>query len=579
MLLMPFAAVGLSLLLAPGQAPGQAAKTPLLPFFSYEVAKTHEAPPHHRAMPLPGVEEGDNQIHLTLVVSADGAVVDASAESGTGSMKFWPEVKGQVMQWTFTPFEENGVPTEAKVEEYVDLAPPERMPKVHVAAPPVRKNSSVAITLMRTGCFGSCPSYTVHVTTGGIEFDGGGFVTAEGKHRAAVDPRAVRELAKTFVADDFYSMAPEYRASVTDCPTYVLSISVDGHTQRVVDYMGTWVGMPEVIADLEDEVDSFAQTKRWIDGTGGLVAALKAEGFNFSSYDAQVILKEAATRGQTDTVQELLDAGVPLKPMPAPAPKEEGEVPEFGHVGWLDAASDHPETLKVLLDAGASKGDQGDLNMALLHAARAGQLESVRELIAAGADPNADLSEEVDVRSSGVMIFSGPGSGSILIGAATGGNPKVVEEILRYHPDLEARDREGNTAVIAASEGEGSRPEEDYAQCVRLLVQAGANANAKNNDGNTALHETFLTAVEKTLLELGADVNARNNDGETPIFTTVDDDAIALYMQHGANPFIRNNKGQTAMEAASEHGPGRVEAFRRALQGRTQGSGGSDQHE
>jgi len=55
-----------------------------------------------------------------------------------------------------------------------------------------------------------------------------------------------------------------------------------------------------------------------------------------------------------------------------------------------------------------------------------------------------------------------------------------------------------------------------------LLVQrGGADVNVRDHDGNTPLHETFLTDVEEELLKPGANVNARNNDGETPIFTTV----------------------------------------------------------
>jgi len=45
---------------------------------------------------------------------------------------------------------------------------------------------------------------------------------------------------------------------------------------------------------------------------------------------------------------------------------------------------------------------------------------------------------------------------------------------------------------------------------VGLLAQAGANVNARDNEGNTPLHETFLTDVEEELLKLGEDVNARN---------------------------------------------------------------------
>jgi ankyrin repeat protein len=71
--------------------------------------------------------------------------------------------------------------------------------------------------------------------------------------------------------------------------------------------------------------------------------------------------------------------------------------------------------------------------------------------------------------------------------------------------------------------------------CVRLLAQAGANVNSHDNEGNTSLHETFLTDVEEELLKVGADLNARNKDGETPIFTTVDNDAIPLITEHGAD--------------------------------------------
>jgi ankyrin repeat protein len=483
-------------------------------------------------------------------------------------MKVWPELRPEVAGWKFVPFEIDGRPVAAEVEEYIDLVPPERLPKHHVAPPPIRPDSHIAIALERTGCFGACPSYTVRVTTTGIEFDGRGFVTAEGKHIAKVDPVAVRHLAKKFIADDFYSLESEYRAGVTDNPTYVLSLDVDGKTKQVEDYVGSWVGMPGVVSELEEDVDELAQTARWIRGGPGLVDALKAEGFNFRSYDAQMTLKQAATRGETGTVEELLDARVPLKPLPAPESKDPDMVPLFQNVGWLNAASRHPGTLKVLLDAGASRGDQNDLDMALLNAARAGNLESMKELIDAGADPNADFSKRADEQSTGggMTITAYGGAGSVLIGAASSGNPDAVREILKHHPSLETRDRQGNTAIIAASEDTGNSPESARAECIRLLVDAGANVNAQNNQGNTALHETFLTAVEEELLKLGADVNARNKDGETPIFTTVDDSAIPLYIRHGANLEIRNNKGQTATEAASEHGPLRVNAFRKAME-------------
>ena len=550
---------------------GQETKRPVYPSFDYDAARTHEIKPHRRTIPHEGVHGGFNQLHLSLVVSTEGAVLQANAEGEEDLLRLWPELKSEVMQWKFAPFEKDGNVTIATVEEYIDLVPPERLPRKHFPAPPVRPQSQVSIALERTGCFGSCPDYTVRVTTAGIVFDGGGFVAARGRHRAKVDPAAVRELAKKFIAVDFYSMDPAYIASVTDCPTYTLSIDVDGNVKQVEDYVGAWVGMPSAISQLEDEVDNLAQTQRWIEGSEGLVSALRAEGFHFKTYDAQAILKEAAGRGQTDTVKELLDADVPLKALPALKPKSADEAPPIENAGWLTAASRNPATLKVLLDAGADENDQNELDRALLNAARGGKLESVKTLIDAGADPNADFTNQIDEESTAGMtaIFHG-GAGSVLIGAAYSGNPDVVREILRYHPDLEARDRSGKTALIAASEDEGDAPDEARAECVRLLAEAGANVNAKDNDGNTALHETFITPVEEELLKLGADVNARNNDGETPLFTTVDHDAIPLYIKHGANLEVRNNKGQTAAEAAQKRGPYYVEAFRKALEHATQ---------
>ena len=536
------------------------------PTFDYSVARSHEIKPHRRSIPHKGVKPGFNQLRLTLTVSPEGDVMNAEAGGDQDALQFWPELQGEVYRWEFTPFEVNGRAVTAEVEEYIDLVPPERLPKKHAAPPVVGPHSKVAITLERTGCFGSCPSYTVTVSTEGIVFDGRGFVVATGKHTDITDPDEVRSLAKHFVAADFYSMDDSYRASVTDNPTYVLKIEIDGHTKQVEDYVGPWVGMPVVITDLEDQVDSFARTQRWISGSDGLVQALREERYNFQTYEAQVLLKDAATRGEAVTVQQLLQVGVPLKPLPAPKPKGPYTGVPFENVGWLNSASSHPEVLKLLIAAGAGRDDQNDKDLALVNAAGSGQLAAVRALIAYGANPNVDLTKLTLTTSSGSMTMQGPGAGSVLIDAAESGNPDVVREILRFHPKLELRDYEGKTAMFAAGDYRDSDKDGARVECVRLLAQAGANVNARDNDGNTPLHETFLTDVEEELLKLGADVNARNNNGETPIFTTVDNDAIPLFIEHGADLTIRNNKGQTVMEAAEDEGPLRQEALRKAIQ-------------
>lgn len=527
---------------------------PSYPSFDHDTAQAHELKPHREDIPVEGVGQGFSQLSLTVIVSPGGDVVSAKPQGSDADMKFWPQVEGEVLQWKFVPFEQSGKPVTARIQEYINLVPPEQMPKVHVPPPPVQRDSNVSITLERTACMGSCPGYSVTVNTSGILFDGKFAVVALGRHRDSADADAVRSLARQFTAADFYSMEPVYRWMATDLPTYMLSISIDGHKMSVEDYAGEEVGMPQVISELEERVDEFARTKRWVTGSEGLVEALEAEHYNFQTFDAQVMLKAAAQKGQTQTVQELLDAGVSLKRIPAPKPKELYMTVPFEHVGWLNAASRHPKTLQLLISHSASKDSQEDKDLALADAADSGEIDSVRTLLAYGANPNFDH-----------LTIPGAGSGSALTKAASSGNPAVVREILKYHPNLELKDYEGQTAIFAAGDYRDTDADGARVECVRLLAEAGANINARDENGNTPLHETFLDDVVEELIKLGANVNARNDDGETPLLATVSDDVAVILLKHGADPYIRNKKGQNALDAAAEHGPSRAVVLRKAM--------------
>jgi len=195
-----------------------------------------------------------------------------------------------------------------------------------------------------------------------------------------------------------------------------------------------------------------------------------------------------------------------------------------------------------------------------------GHLDGARALIAYGANPNADFTKLklTEIRRNKTMEI--PIAGSVLISAAASGNPEMVREILSYHPNLEARDREGRTAVFTAAEWRYRDKDGTRAECLGLLIKAGANVNARDKKGNTVLHETFLIDVEEELLKFGADVNARNKDGETPIFTNVDGNSIPLFLEHGADLTIRNKKGQTVIEAAKEKGPAWEKALQEAIE-------------
>src|ERR1700733_9853033 len=544
-------------------------KCPSCPSFEYQDAETHEIKPHRRTIPTDGIVQSDwgvTQLRLTLTVSPAGDVIGSDAKGDSKALKFWPSLQNEVNAWKFKPFELDGKAITAEVEEYIDLVPPQRLPANHADVPAVRPDSKVAITLQRAGCFGSCPSYTVTVGTDGIIFDGDGFVAASGKHTAQADANEVRKLAKKFVGADFYSMDGKYEASITDNPSYVLSVEIDGRKKEVIDYVGEWVGMPAVVSELEDEVDSLAQTERWVVGSDGLVPALRAEEFNFQTYEAQATLREAARPGKAQTVQEFLEAGVPLNPISAPKPSGPNKFISFENEGWLQDASDNVDVIKIFIQAAASNNDQRDKNLALVDAANLGNLEGVCALIAYGANPNVDLGKLTVNEIRKGKTRETPIAGSVLIGAAASGNPDMVREILRYHPNLEARDRKGRTAIFSASESRYRDKDGARAECVRLLVKAGANVNASDEDGNTVLHLVYYNELAEELLRLGADVNARNKAGETPIFTTLNDGAIALFIDNGADLTVRNKKGLTVIEAAKGRGPAREKTLREAIE-------------
>jgi len=89
-----------------------------------------------------------------------------------------------------------------------------------------------------------------------------------------------------------------------------------------------------------------------------------------------------------------------------------------------------------------------------------------------------------------------------------------------------------------------------------LLIDKGADVNAKNNDGNTALHETArfgYLEITRKLLDKGTDVNVKNNDGFTPLHSASASGFVKvaeLLIEKGANVNAKSNDGRTPLQVA-----------------------------
>jgi ankyrin repeat protein len=159
--------------------------------------------------------------------------------------------------------------------------------------------------------------------------------------------------------------------------------------------------------------------------------------------------------------------------------------------------------VRAALAAGAQVDVRdSDGRTALFHAVVVNRLEVAKELVAAGADPNA-----LDDRHDSPFLETGV-SGSV----------EMLHVLLPAAPDMRVVNRYGGVAVIPASE----RGHVDY---VREIVKIGIDVNHVNRLGWTALLECVLLGdgsqpyqeIARVLLAAGANAVIGDKDGVTAL--------------------------------------------------------------
>ncbi|MHB9147127.1 MAG: ankyrin repeat domain-containing protein [Candidatus Amoebophilus sp.] len=146
--------------------------------------------------------------------------------------------------------------------------------------------------------------------------------------------------------------------------------------------------------------------------------------------------------------------------------------------------------------------------------------------------------------------------------AAENGKLKATKLLLDRGAEVNAKNKDGNTPLHLATAG-------GHVKIVKLLIKNGADLNAKDNNGDTPLHLATAGShvlvmglvllhrhvITKLLLENGADVNARNGMENTPLHLAVTlDDRIRtkLLLEYGADVNAKNSVSDTPLHLAAK---------------------------
>lgn len=177
-------------------------------------------------------------------------------------------------------------------------------------------------------------------------------------------------------------------------------------------------------------------------------------------------------------------------------------------------------------------------------ASRVGDLNAARQALMSGAD--------VNMRDPDNYNFTA------LIQASFRGYVHVVEELLVYGADVEAKDNISFTALASAAEiGDKS--------IVQALLDGGADIDARVDSNATAFYWASTMGrldVVKYLMHKGADINVQASNGWTPLLGAVYEKQWGVVMElikDGVDVDIADKQNVTALfMAAKECGTSQI---------------------
>jgi len=213
-------------------------------------------------------------------------------------------------------------------------------------------------------------------------------------------------------------------------------------------------------------------------------------------------LYSASSRGYADVVRSLIDRGADLNTICEDYDEDGCDVKWTPlHVAIYKERRD---IVILLLERGADTEPRNSWDETAIYMASSRRCaDIVRQLISHGADLNVECEDSdafhYDVKRTPLHV------------AIRDGTPPIARMLLEHGANPNAPDNLGQTALHVGSTYYGE---------VELLLEYGANVDVRDKDGWTPLHEAayhLMTEVVVVLLNRGADPHAQTNEGKTPI--------------------------------------------------------------
>ena len=213
------------------------------------------------------------------------------------------------------------------------------------------------------------------------------------------------------------------------------------------------------------------------------------------------------------------------------------------------AGNGNAEVVRLLLTAGL-KADEKDMygDTALMAAAASGNPESVRLLLSGGADVNSQNSRRQTALLSGATGDSGysimeMGRRHAEVPEETIHRDRVAQLLVDAGANIDARGWFGETALFSL-----------HRDAVQELIRNHINLETRDDSGETALIDTVPASIAGLLIDAGANVNAQDDDGETALIKAAERHYVRklAVLVKAANIQLeqRDNEGETALMKA-----------------------------